>query len=75
MGIAARSQSHVQQAQASASGANQIGSVIQQLAPLIGAAINSSNNANYGGYGYGGYYPGPGYYGPPAVYGAYPYGY
>jgi peptidoglycan hydrolase-like protein with peptidoglycan-binding domain len=62
------------QAQASASsGANQIGGIIQQLAPLIGAAINSSNNYG-GGYGYGGY-PGPGYYGPPPVYGGYPYGY
>jgi peptidoglycan hydrolase-like protein with peptidoglycan-binding domain len=64
------------QAQASASsGANQIGGIIQQLAPLIGAAINSSNNYGGGyGYGYGGY-PGPGYYGPPPVYGGYPYGY
>ena len=58
-------------AQAPASGATQIGSVIQQLAPLIGAAINNSNYG--GGYGYGGY-PGPGYYGPPPVYGGYGYG-
>ena len=71
--VAARSQSH-SQAQAPASGATQIGSIVQQLAPLIGAAINSSNNGNYGGgYGYGGY-PGPGYYGPGPVYGGYPYG-
>ena len=51
---------------------NQIGSIVQQLAPLIGAAVNSGNN---GGYGYGGY-PGPGYYGPgpgpgPSYYGGY----
>ena len=66
--VAARSQAR-SQAQAPASAANQIGSVVQQLAPLIGAVVNSSNNGNYGGgYGYGGY-PGPGYYGPPAVYG------
>jgi hypothetical protein len=72
--VAARSQSH-SQAQAPASGANQIGSIVQQLAPLIGAVVNSSNNGNYGGgYGYGGY-PGPGYYGPGPVYGGYPYGY
>ena len=65
--VAARSQSH-SQAQAPAAAANQIGSVVQQLAPLIGAVVNSGN---YGGYGYGGY-PGPGYYGPGPVYG---YGY
>ena len=66
--VAARSQAR-SQAQAPASGANQFGSIVQQLAPLIGAAINSSNNGNYGGgYGYGGY-PGPGYYGPGPVYG------
>ncbi len=66
--VAARSQSR-SQAQA-ASAANQIGSVVQQLAPLIGAVVNSGNYG--GGYGYGGY-PGPGYYGPGPVYG-YPYG-
>jgi len=76
--VAARSQARSQaQAPASASGANQIGSVVQQLAPLIGAVVNSSNNGNYGnyggGYGYGGY-PGPGYYGPAPVYGGYHYG-
>lgn len=70
--VAARSQAS-SQAQAPASAANQIGGIVQQLAPLIGAAINNSNNNNgyYGG-GYG--YPGPGYYGPPAVYGGYHYG-
>jgi hypothetical protein len=71
--VAARAQSH-SQAQAPASAGNQFGSIVQQLAPLIGAAINSSNNGNYGGgYGYGGY-PGPGYYGPGPVYGGYRYG-
>jgi hypothetical protein len=71
--VAARAQSR-SQGQAPASAANQIGSIVQTLAPLIGAAVNSSNNGYYGGgYGYGGY-PGPGYYGPPAVYGGYHYG-
>jgi len=72
--VAARSHASSSQAQASASGANQIGGIIQQLAPLIGAAINSSNNYG-GGYAYGpgpGYYgPGPGYYGPGPGYGYY----
>ena len=66
--VAARSQSHAQ-AQAPASAANQIGSIVQQLAPLIGATVDSGNYG--GGYGYGGF-PGPGYYGPGPVYG---YGY
>jgi Putative peptidoglycan binding domain len=71
--VAALAQSR-SQAQAPASAANQIGSIVQQLAPLIGAVVNSSNNGNYGGgYGYGGY-PGPGYYGPGPVYGGYRYG-
>jgi hypothetical protein len=74
--VAARSQARSpaqSQAQAPASAANQIGSVVQQLAPLIGAVVNSSSYGNYGGgYGYGGY-PGPGYYGPAPIYG-YPYG-
>jgi hypothetical protein len=64
--VAARAQSR-SQAQAPASAGNQLGSIVQQLAPLIGAAVNSNNNG--GGYGYGGY-PGPGYYGP----GGYRYG-
>jgi hypothetical protein len=70
------SQAHPQQASApAASGASQFGGIVQQLAPLIGAAISSSNSGNYGGgYGYGGY-PGPGYYGPGPVYGGYRYGY
>ena len=74
--VEARSQAPSQaQAPASASGASQFGGIVQQLAPLIGAAISSSNNGNYGGgYGYGGY-PGPGYYGPGPVYGGYRYGY
>ena len=70
--VAARAQSR-SHAQAPASAANQFGSIVQQLAPLIGAAVNSSNNGYGGGYGYGGY-PGPGYYGPGPVYGGYRYG-
>jgi hypothetical protein len=71
--VIARSRSY-SQARAAAP-ANQLGGVIQQLAPLIGAAINSGNyGGGYGGYyGYGGY-PGPGYYGPAPVYGGYGYG-
>jgi peptidoglycan hydrolase-like protein with peptidoglycan-binding domain len=65
--VAARAQSH-SQAQAPASAGNQIGSIVQQLAPLIGAAVNSTNNNNCGPYGCGGY-PGP--YGP----GGFHYGY
>jgi hypothetical protein len=66
-----RSRSH-QQAQASpasASGASQFGSIVQQFVPLIGAAIANSN-ANNNSYYYGpppGYY-GPSYYGPPPGY-------
>ena len=61
--VAARAQSR-SQAQAPASAGNEIGSIVQQLAPLIGAAVNSSNSGNCGGYACGGY-PGPGgYYGP-----------
>jgi peptidoglycan hydrolase-like protein with peptidoglycan-binding domain len=42
-------------ASAPASGASQFGGIVQQIVPLIGAAIaNSNNNNNYG----------PGYYGP-----------
>lgn len=61
--VAARAQSR-SQAQAPASAGNEIGSIVQQLAPLIGAAVNSSNSGNCGGYACGGY-PGPGgYYAP-----------
>ena len=61
--VAARAQSR-SQAQAPASAGNEIGSIVQQLAPLIGAAVNSSNSGNCGGYPCGGY-PGPGgYYAP-----------
>jgi len=67
--VAERSQH--QQAQASSSGASQVGGIVQQIVPLIGAAIANSNANNYPGY-YGpgpGYYgPGPGYYGPPPGY-------
>jgi hypothetical protein len=58
--------SHLQ-AQASApaaSGASQFGGIVQQIVPLLGAAIANSNNNNYNGY----YGPGPGYYGPPPGY-------
>jgi len=66
--VAAKAQTR-QQAQASApsSGSNQFGSIVQQIVPLIGAAISNSNANNNAGYGPG-YYgpaPGPGYYGPP----------
>ena len=88
--VAARSQSHSQarrpasagtQARAPASAVSQfggIGGIVQQLAPLVGAAINSNNNGNNGysgnnGYGYGGY-PGPGYNGLGPGYRGYPYG-
>ena len=40
---------------------------MQQIVPLIGAAIANSNNNN-DGYGPGYYGPGPGYYGPPPGY-------
>jgi len=60
-------------ASAPAAASPQFGNVVQQIAPLIGAAIaNSSNNRGYG-YGPGYYGPGPGYYGPPPGY--YGYGY
>ena len=65
--VAAKAQAR-QQAHASSSGAggNQFGSIVQQIVPLIGAAISNSNANNNVGYGPG-YYgpPGPGYYGPP----------
>jgi hypothetical protein len=55
-----------QQAQTSAAGSNQLGNVVQQLAPLVGAIISNANNNNNNGY----YGPGPGYYGPgPGYYG------
>jgi hypothetical protein len=67
-----RSRAH-QQASASAAGSNQFGGIVQQIMPLIGAAIaNSNNNSTYGPgpgyYGPGYYRPGPGYYGPPPGY-------
>ena len=63
--VAARSraaQSAHTSASAPAAASNQFGNVVQQIAPLIGAAIANSNN-NRGYYG-----PGPGYYGPPPGY-------
>jgi hypothetical protein len=67
--VAARSQARQQaQTSASAPASNQFGNVVQQIVPLIGAAIANSNNNN--GYGPGYYGPGPGYYGPgPGYYG------
>ncbi len=64
--VAARSQARQQaQASSSAAGASQFGNVVQQIMPLIGAAIaNSNNNGGYYGPGPGYYGPGPGYYGP-----------
>lgn len=65
--VAERAQAR-QPAQAPApasSGASQIGGIVQQIAPLLGAAIASSNNNSYGPGYYG---PGPAYYGPPPGY-------
>ena len=43
--VAARSQARQQaQTSASASASNQFGNIVQQIAPLIGAAISNSNN-------------------------------
>ena len=70
--VAARSQARQQaQTSAPASGANQFGNIVQQIAPLVGAMISNSNsNNNNNGYGPGYYGPGPGYYGPgPGYYG------
>jgi hypothetical protein len=51
---------------------SQFGSVVSQIAPIIGAAIaNSNNNRSYGPGYYG---PGPAYYGPPPGYYGYGYG-
>lgn len=68
--VAARSQARPQtQASGSAPAANQLGNVVQQLAPILGAMISNSNNNGYGP-GYYGPGPGPGYYGPgPGYYG------
>jgi hypothetical protein len=70
--VAARSQARQQahtSASASTSGASQFGGIVQQIVPLIGAAIANSNSNN-NGYGPGYYGPGPGYYGPgPGYYG------
>jgi Putative peptidoglycan binding domain len=65
--VAARSQARQQaHTSSSASGASQFGGIVQQIMPLVGAAIANSNN----GYGPGYYGPGPGYYGPgPGYYG------
>jgi hypothetical protein len=76
--VAARSQarppvqSSAAQTSAPAAASNQFGNVVQQIVPLIGAAIANSN-ANRG-YGPGYYGPGPGYYGPPPGYYGYGYG-
>jgi peptidoglycan hydrolase-like protein with peptidoglycan-binding domain len=59
----------------SASASNAFGGIVQQLMPLIGAAISNSNNNSYYGPGPGYYGPGPGYYAPPPpVYYGYGYG-
>jgi hypothetical protein len=73
--VAARSQARQPahtSASAPAAASNQFGNVVQQIAPLIGAAIANSNNNR--GYGPGYYGPGPGYYGPPPGYYGYGYG-
>jgi hypothetical protein len=57
---------------APAAASSQFGSVVSQIAPIIGAAIaNSNNNRSYGPGYYG---PGPAYYGPPPGYYGYGYG-
>jgi hypothetical protein len=62
----ARQTAHTSSASASSSsGAGQLGGIVQQIAPLIGAAIANSNNNNNTYYRPGYYAPGPGYYGPP----------
>jgi hypothetical protein len=59
-----RARQPAQASSSASSGASQFGGIVQQIAPLIGAAIaNSNNNNNYYRPGY--YGPGPGYYGPP----------
>jgi len=65
-----RSQAHQQaSAPASSAASSQVGSIVQQFMPLIGAAIaNSNNNNGYYGPGPGYYGPGYGYYGPPPGY-------
>lgn len=70
--VAARAQAR-QPAHTSAPASNQFGNVVQQIVPLIGAAIANSNNN--GGYGPGYYGPGPGYYGPGPGYYGHGYGY
>jgi len=55
-------------ASAGAPASNQVGNVVQQIAPLLGALINNSNNNNNNGYGPGYYGPGPGYGPPPGYY-------
>jgi peptidoglycan hydrolase-like protein with peptidoglycan-binding domain len=75
--VAARSQARQPaRTQALSAGSNQFGGIVQQIVPLIGAAIANSNNNN-NSYGPGYYGPGPGYYGPgPGYYGPGPgYGY
>ena len=63
-----RSQAHQQaSAPASSAASSQVGSIVQQFMPLIGAAIANSNNNN-GYYGPPPGYYGPGYYGPPPGY-------
>ena len=64
-------------ASAPAPASSQVGNVVQQIAPLLGAMIRNSNNNSGYGPGYYGYGPGAGYYGPgPGYYGrGYGYGY
>jgi Putative peptidoglycan binding domain len=71
--VAARAQGVQAQSSAPASGAGQFGGILQQILPMVGAAIANSNNNN--GYNNGYYGPGPGYYRPPPpVYYGYGYG-
>ena len=82
--VAERSRTRVRQpasAPASVSASNAFGGIVQQIVPLIGAAIANSNTNRYGpygpgyyGYGPDPYYYGPRYYAPPPVYYRHGYG-
>ena len=77
--VAERSRARARpQAQASASASSAFGGIVQQIVPLIGAAIANSNTNRYGpgyyGYGPDPYYYGPRYHAPPPGYYRHGYG-